>query len=253
MQIRKDCALLEKLEVIELLDANPGPSPTPSRSPTRSPTPNQVIDYSMLVGIHRTSSKGVPPASEQRRTSTYHKVGSGAHGARGGGGGGGGAEGSAVGSREDTSSEAGDSSVAGGGMGEGAARREAAVRITLTLTLAPALTLAPTLPPALPSPCPSPSPSPIPSPIPIPIPIPSPSPNPNPDPNQVRILDTVSQEELHEEQLKRTPAPRGRGGGPEESGGEIYFVGLIDILCEYGLKKQLEHHYKASQSVSQSV
>ena len=69
----------------------------------------------------------------------------------------------------------------------------------------------------------------------------------------MRILDTVSQEELHEEQLKRTPAPRGRGGGPEESGGEIYFVGLIDILCEYGLKKQLEHHYKASQSVSQSV
>ena len=85
----------------------------------------------MLVGIHRTSSKGVPPASEQRRTSTYHKVGSGAHGARGGGGGG--AEGSAVGSRDDTSSEAGDSSVAGGGMGEGAARREAAVRLTMAI------------------------------------------------------------------------------------------------------------------------
>ena len=29
--------------------------------------------------------------------------------------------------------------------------------------------------------------------------------------------------------------------------GEIYFVGLIDILCEYGLKKQLEHHYKAAK------
>lgn len=24
-------------------------------------------------------------------------------------------------------------------------------------------------------------------------------------------------------------------------------MGLIDILCEYGLKKQLEHHYKAAK------
>ena len=30
-------------------------------------------------------------------------------------------------------------------------------------------------------------------------------------------------------------------------GKEIYFVGLIDVLCEYGLKKQLEHHYKAAR------
>ena len=28
---------------------------------------------------------------------------------------------------------------------------------------------------------------------------------------------------------------------------EIYFIGCIDILCEYGLKKQLEHHYKAAK------
>ena len=44
-----------------------------------------------------------------------------------------------------------------------------------------------------------------------------------------------------------------RGGshsaGPEEPevGKEIYFVGCIDILCEYGLKKQLEHHNQAAK------
>jgi len=157
-QIKKDCALLEKLE---------------------------VIDYSMLVGIHRTSAKGAPPASEQRHTSSYIKVGSSARG--GGGGAGGSADDGAAGSTDGASSEAGGSSVAGA-MGEAAAQREAAVR----------------------------------------------------------ILDTVSQQELHEEQMKRTPAPRGRGA-LEESGSEIYFVGLIDILCEYGLKKQLEHHYKAAK------
>ena len=27
----------------------------------------------------------------------------------------------------------------------------------------------------------------------------------------------------------------------------MYYVGVIDILCEYGLKKQLEHHYKAAK------
>ena len=30
-------------------------------------------------------------------------------------------------------------------------------------------------------------------------------------------------------------------------GKEVYFIGCIDILCEYGLKKQLEHHYKAAK------
>ena len=45
----------------------------------------------------------------------------------------------------------------------------------------------------------------------------------------------------------------GRGGvlhaDPEEPevGKEVYFIGCIDILCEYGLKKQLEHHYKAAK------
>lgn len=34
---------------------------------------------------------------------------------------------------------------------------------------------------------------------------------------------------------------------PFFTGKEVYFVGLIDILCEYGLKKQLEHHYKAAK------
>ena len=28
---------------------------------------------------------------------------------------------------------------------------------------------------------------------------------------------------------------------------EVYYVGIIDILCEYGLKKQLEHRYKAAK------
>ena len=43
--------------------------------------------------------------------------------------------------------------------------------------------------------------------------------------------------------------PRSDRGAPEEPevGKEVYFIGCIDILCEYGLKKQLEHHYKAAR------
>ena len=43
------------------------------------------------------------------------------------------------------------------------------------------------------------------------------------------------------------PAARNRRAQPPQVGKELYFVGLIDILCEYGLKKQLEHHYKAAK------
>jgi hypothetical protein len=28
---------------------------------------------------------------------------------------------------------------------------------------------------------------------------------------------------------------------------EVYYLGVIDILCEYGFKKQLEHSYKAAK------
>lgn len=144
-QIKKDCALLERLE---------------------------VIDYSMLVGIHRTAS------ARERRTSSYIKVGS-----------------SASSSCDSVKSSAAGvplqlGSALAGAAGEAAAQHEAAVR----------------------------------------------------------ILDTVSQQQLHEEHRNRmhTSSCKGRAVA-DEGAGEIYFVGLIDILCEYGLKKQLEHHYKAAK------
>ena len=40
------------------------------------------------------------------------------------------------------------------------------------------------------------------------------------------------------------PYPTLTSGQEPEVGKEIYYIGCIDILCEYGLKKQLEHHYK---------
>mmetsp|Transcript_33108 Transcript_33108/g.65851 ORF Transcript_33108/g.65851 Transcript_33108/m.65851 type:complete len:153 (-) Transcript_33108:112-570(-) len=70
----------------------------------------------------------------------------------------------------------------------------------------------------------------------------------------VQIVDTVSQQQLHREHAKLPLGePTGRhldrSTEPEEPevGKEIYFIGCIDILCEYGLKKQLEHHYKAAK------
>ena len=41
-----------------------------------------------------------------------------------------------------------------------------------------------------------------------------------------------------------------RANDPEEPevGKEVYFIGCIDILCEYGLRKQLEHQYKAAKT-----
>ena len=72
----------------------------------------------------------------------------------------------------------------------------------------------------------------------------------------VQIVDTVSQQQLHREHQRRTAAEplSMRGSGqrtiePDEPevGKEMYFIGCIDILCEYGLKKQLEHHYKAAK------
>ena len=87
----------------------------------------------------------------------------------------------------------------------------------------------------------------------------------------VQIVEAVSQQQLHREHQRRAPrdTPSGSGGGgggggggvgggrvadrandPEEPevGKEVYFIGCIDILCEYGLKKQLEHHYKAART-----
>jgi len=68
--------------------------------------------------------------------------------------------------------------------------------------------------------------------------------------SSVAIVDTVSQQQLHRDILSRGAHDK-RGqltlADEPEVGKEVYFVGLIDILCEYGLKKQLEHHYKAAK------
>ena len=123
-QVQKDCALLERME---------------------------VIDYSLLVGVHQTGAAGGSGAAGRR----LHKVGQ-----------------------------------SGGGNGAAAEEAEAQRRAA------------------------------------------------------VRILDTVSRQQLQEEALRRG----GGGADPPPAGGaEAYFVGVIDILCEYGLKKQLEHHYKAAK------
>ena len=123
-QVQKDCALLERME---------------------------VIDYSLLVGVHQTGAAGGSGAAGRR----LHKVGQ-----------------------------------SGGGNGAAAEEAEAQRRAA------------------------------------------------------VRILDTVSRQQLQEEALRRG----GGGADPPPAGGaEAYFVGVIDILCEYGLKKQLEHHYKAAR------
>lgn len=198
-QIKKDCALLERLE---------------------------VIDYSLLVGIHRASVSRTP--SRERESSRFYKVASRskatavADGASmvGGVGSvvGGGSSVVGIGdSCSDVSGSAVDvsdagSAVRGGGArgeggggggregddGGGAAGGESA---------------------------------------------------------GVQIVEAVSQQELHREHQRRSTSaqqPTDRStdrGGPEEPevGKEVYFVGCIDILCEYGLKKQLEHHYKAAK------
>mmetsp|Transcript_33955 Transcript_33955/g.72517 ORF Transcript_33955/g.72517 Transcript_33955/m.72517 type:complete len:431 (-) Transcript_33955:49-1341(-) len=152
-QIKKDCELLERLE---------------------------VIDYSMLIGIHR-SAASTTTRRAPRPASMFYKLAAGGEGEAGGGG---------------ASGDAGGGFA--GGLWEAEHQRGAAVK----------------------------------------------------------IVDTVSQEELHD-QISR----RGRQADEEseseladDSGSEatelykeVYYVGVIDILCEYGLKKQLEHHYKAAK------
>ena len=186
VQIKKDCALLERLE---------------------------VIDYSLLVGIHRASVSKQP--SRERESSRFYKVASGTKstptvgdGAPGGGAaaaddvGGGGAAGRSGGGGPDGggASCGGKGAVLVGEVGDAGAAG-----------------------------------------------------------SSVQIVEAVSQQQLHREHQRRStapePAPTGRGnrGGrsnePDEPevGKEIYFIGCIDILCEYGLKKQLEHHYKAAR------
>jgi len=69
----------------------------------------------------------------------------------------------------------------------------------------------------------------------------------------VQIVDTVSQEQLHEQITGRSRgldepnADVFENAEPPALYKEVYYVGVIDILCEYGLKKQLEHHYKAAK------
>ena len=167
-QIKKDCALLERLE---------------------------VIDYSMLVGIHRTAAtRGGDSGGKGDRSSAYIKVGSGgksscgcggASASGGGGGGGGGGAGGSGGSEVGGGGDGGAPSEVGslaGAMREAAVQHEAAVH----------------------------------------------------------ILDTVTHQQLRDEHQRREKPPAtprgggGGGGGPEDTipSGEIYFVGLIDILCE---------------------
>ena len=72
----------------------------------------------------------------------------------------------------------------------------------------------------------------------------------------MQIVECVSQQQLQREHQQHQRRGAGElaarhepGGGPDEPevGREVYFLGCIDILCEYGLKKQLEHHYKAAK------
>ncbi|EOD33866.1 hypothetical protein EMIHUDRAFT_455689 [Emiliania huxleyi CCMP1516] len=52
-------------------------------------------------------------------------------------------------------------------------------------------------------------------------------------------------EQLLREQAARRPASASEEGALTVDK-EVYYVGVIDILCEYGFQKQLEHSYKAA-------
>ena len=202
------------------------PLTSPLILPLAWPPPLQVIDYSMLVGIHRASGTRQP--SREREASRFYKVGQSGKGGEGGGREGGGREGGGgSSSRSDRrhartpstdrsrvltassgsagGSEASGEASSGGGGGrghEGGADSAAAAAAS----------------------------------------------------SSVQIVETVSQGQLHREHQRRgagevLPDRHSRGNEPDEPevGKEVYFVGCIDILCEYGLKKQLEHHYKAAK------
>jgi hypothetical protein len=199
-QVRKDCTLLERLE---------------------------VIDYSLLVGIHRASSSRV--ASRERESSRFYKLASGGSRATcGGGGAGGGERGSDV-ARTGTGAGAGAAGAAGslagsedssGGGGNGTAGGSASARACGGA-----------------------------------------GGSGEGGASSIQIVEAVSQQQLHREHQRRSTgeayralerggsASSNRANEPEEPelGKEIYFIGCIDILCEYGLKKQLEHHYKAAK------
>ena len=180
-QIKKDCALLERLE---------------------------VIDYSMLVGIHRASVSRQP--SRERESSRFYKVSrgkSGPGGSSGGGGGGGSTVGSMVGGdgRSDVGDNAVDVSDAGGSCvgyerggggsvvsGCSSARAGGGVGGSSGGDADGAEEAA-----------------------------------------GVQILEAVSQQELHREHQRRATMPethcRGDRGAPDEPevGKEVYFVGCI--------------------------
>ena len=178
-QIKKDCALLERLE---------------------------VIDYSLLVGIHRASASRQDVASREREASRFYKVRRAS--ADGGDDDGGGGAAAAAAGRAAVASAGNVDAPSGGGGGERAAESGGGGG------------------------------------------------------GGVQIVDTISQQQLQRDYQRRTGAATtagGDGGGGGGGGGsmrqpdapeigkEVYFVGCIDILCEYGLKKQLEHHYKAAK------
>jgi len=176
-QIKKDCTLLEALE---------------------------VIDYSMLVGIHRATSTRQP--SREREASRFYKV-----------------------THNETRPNRRGSDGRNAGHGSGGSSGSGGTGGTGGPDMPTAAAALPPPPPAPPA-----------------------------DGNaraSVQIVETVSQQQLHREHQRRTPreTPSSRQterpNEPEEPevGKEIYFMGCIDILCEYGLKKQLEHHYKAAK------
>jgi len=156
-QIKKDCALLESME---------------------------VIDYSLLIGIHRASiSRNL---SRERVPSMFYKVSSGQQSGR-------------------------LSSSSSSTFNAGLPRQPFSAEVAASIIDAKNLQR-----------------------------------------SSVKILDTVSQQQLHREHMSKVPGVSDRqrsasDDGEPEVGKEVYFVGLIDMLCEYGLKKQLEHHYKAAK------
>jgi len=242
-QVKKDTALLERLE---------------------------VIDYSLLVGIHRATATRQP--SRENEGSRFYKVASGkstkgkgkgeaqanssTHGSRGGGSGGG--VGRATDRKSDDGGDGdgdGDSDGGGGGssgggssaLGGGSYSKLPLMpsRNMSTQSSARADTSSIRTEGEEPSSsstsllrqgsCATDSPEELRG-------------------ASVQIVDTVSQQQLHREHAKLPLGePTGRhldrSTEPEEPevGKEIYFIGCIDILCEYGLKKQLEHHYKAAK------
>jgi 1-phosphatidylinositol-4-phosphate 5-kinase len=178
-QIKKDCAFLESLE---------------------------VIDYSLLVGIHRAAS--TRQTSREREASRFYKLTKGKRGK------------DAAGAASDDD-PAGGADVEVGSSGSGSCTGSGSGVCEASASSAPQPAAA--------------------------------AAGGTTDRGAVQIVGAVSQQQLQREyQGKGASSSTARhepGTEPDEPevGKEIYFIGCIDILCEYGLKKQLEHHYKAAK------